>query len=109
MTPTTHDGEHPAERRLRQALEARAAGITVRELRPADPPGPGLRRSPAARLRGFTLPLTGLAAAAAALVGYLVLTPEPAPPRPAPPAGHQQGQAEHDEQELLGVVAGDEP
>lgn len=33
-------GERPVERRLRQALDTRAAGITVRELRPADPPGP---------------------------------------------------------------------
>ncbi|MCY0950094.1 hypothetical protein [Streptomyces sp. H27-S2] len=89
MTRTTHDGERPAERRLRQALEARAAGITMRELRPADPPGPGLWRSPVARLRGFTLPLSGLAAAAA-LVGYLVLTPDPAPPRPTPPAAPRE-------------------
>ncbi|MFD3547192.1 hypothetical protein ACFWUW_16540 [Streptomyces sp. NPDC058655] len=86
MTRTPHDGEHPAELRLRQALDARAAAVTVRALRPADPPGPHLRRSPLVRLRGFALPLAGLAAAAAALVGYLVLAPDRAPLRPAPPA-----------------------
>lgn len=83
MTRTAHDG---IERRLRQALDARAAGITVRELRPADPPGPHVRRFPLLRLRGLGLPLAGLAAAAAAVVGYLVLAPDPAPVRPVPPA-----------------------
>ncbi|MFB6810233.1 hypothetical protein [Streptomyces sp. NPDC056387] len=89
----TH-GEHPAERlverRLRQALEARAAGVTIRALRPADPPGPHARRLPAARLRlnlrRFALPLAGLAAAAAAVAGYLVLGPDASPARPVPPA-----------------------
>lgn len=82
-------GERPVERRLREALDARAAGVTVRELRPADPPGPHVRRFPGfpvARLRSLGLPLAGLAAAAAAMVGYLVLAPEPPPVRPAPPA-----------------------
>lgn len=88
MTRTTSDGERPVERRLRQALEARAAGVDVRRLRPADPPGPRTRRLPAAwlRLRSFTLPLAGLAAAAAAVVGYLVFAPEASPVRPLPPA-----------------------
>ncbi|WP_406186502.1 hypothetical protein [Streptomyces sp. NBC_01006] len=85
----TH-GERPVERRLRQALDARAAGITVRELRPADPPALHVRRLPAARLRRnlrrFALPLAGLAAAAAAVTGYLVLGPDPSPARPVPPA-----------------------
>ncbi|MEV6731306.1 MULTISPECIES: hypothetical protein [unclassified Streptomyces] len=85
----TH-GERPVERRLRQALDARAAGITVRELRPADPPALHVRRLPAARLRlnlrRFALPLAGLATAAAAVAGYLVLAPDSAPPRPVPPA-----------------------
>ncbi|MEV0411587.1 hypothetical protein AB0I68_12505 [Streptomyces sp. NPDC050448] len=83
-------GERPVERRLRQALDARAAGITVRGLRPADPPGPHVRRLPAARLRlglrRFALPLAGLAAAAAAVAGYLVLAPDSSPARPVPPA-----------------------
>ncbi len=74
--------ERPVERRLREALDARAAGITVRGLRPADPPGPQVRRFPALRLRRLGLPLAGLAAA----VGYLVLAPDSAPVRPVPPA-----------------------
>ncbi|CAM5653085.1 hypothetical protein SAVIM338S_06578 [Streptomyces avidinii] len=80
----------PVELRLRQALDARAAGITVRDLRPARPPGGEARRLPwaAARLRRFALPLAGLAAAAAAVVGYAVLAPDPGPLRrePVPPA-----------------------
>lgn len=84
MTPTTRDGERPVEQRLRQALDARAAGVTVRALRPADPPGPHLRRLP---VTVTWLRTAGLGAvAAAALVGYLVLTPDPPPVRPAPPA-----------------------
>ncbi|MGR4878592.1 hypothetical protein ACIPUC_04025 [Streptomyces sp. LARHCF249] len=79
-------GERPVERRLRAALDARAAGITVRELRPADPPGPHVRRFPVLRLRRLGLPLAGLAATAAAAVGYLVLAPDPGPVRPVPPA-----------------------
>ncbi|MCP3753475.1 hypothetical protein [Streptomyces sp. TBY4] len=89
----THGQEPPAARpveyRLRQALDARAAGITVRDLRPAQPPGPGVRRLPWAWPRGFTLPLAGLAAAAAVAVGYVVMAPD-APvrqgPVPVPPA-----------------------
>lgn len=79
-------GERPVERVLRQALAARADEITVRELRRADPPGPHLRRLPGARFRRFTLPLAGLAAAAATVVGYLVLAPQTPPARPEPPA-----------------------
>ncbi|MFJ3913948.1 hypothetical protein [Streptomyces vinaceus] len=86
MTP----GERTVEHRLRQALDARAAGITVRELRPAEPPGLHVRRLPAARLRvslrRYALPLAGLAAAAAAVAGYLVLGPSASPVRPVPPA-----------------------
>ncbi|MFE5766310.1 hypothetical protein, partial [Streptomyces sp. NPDC056492] len=85
----TH-AERPVERRLRQALDARAAGITVRELRPARPPGLHAGRLPAARLRmtlrRYALPLAGLAAAAAAVTGYLVLGPDTSPSRPVPPA-----------------------
>ncbi|MGW8778515.1 hypothetical protein ACWGNM_10580 [Streptomyces sp. NPDC055796] len=84
----TH-GERPVERRLRQALDARASGITVRELRPAQPPGLHARQ-PGARLRlnlrRFALPLAGLAAAAAAVAGYLVLGQDASPARPVPPA-----------------------
>ncbi|MFI5617111.1 hypothetical protein [Streptomyces sp. NPDC051567] len=82
----TRDGERPVEHRLRHALDARAQEITVRDLRPARPPGPGVRRFSVERLRRFTLPLAGLTATAAALVGYLVLAPDPAPLRPVPPA-----------------------
>ncbi|MFD9729737.1 hypothetical protein [Streptomyces sp. NPDC059072] len=84
MTPTTHDGERPVERRLRQALDARAAEVTVRTLRPADPPGP---HTAVPRLRRrLVFALAGLGAAAAGLAGYLVLAPQDAPVRPAPPA-----------------------
>ncbi|MEV7520244.1 hypothetical protein [Streptomyces sp. NPDC091371] len=83
MTPTTHDGERPVERRLRQALDARAAEVTVRALRPAEPPGP---RVAVPRLRRLTFALAGLGVAAAALAGYLVLAPDDAPVRPVPPA-----------------------
>ncbi|MFD9333251.1 hypothetical protein ACFWBF_02355 [Streptomyces sp. NPDC060028] len=89
MTPDVERRrERPVEGRLRQALDARAAEVTVRGLRPADPPGPHVRRLPLpfARMRGFSLPLAGLAAAAAALVGYLVLAPDQTPARPVPPA-----------------------
>ncbi|MFF4849673.1 hypothetical protein [Streptomyces sp. NPDC001194] len=82
-------GERPVEGRLRQALDARADRITVRDLRPAEPPGLHARL-PAARLRlnlrRFALPLAGLAAAAAAVAGYLVLGPDASPARPVPPA-----------------------
>ncbi|MFD9262890.1 hypothetical protein ACFVZQ_31150, partial [Streptomyces sp. NPDC059538] len=66
----TRDGEHlaelaerPVERRLRQALDARAESIDVRRLRPADPPGPQTGRLRTVALRRFALPLAGLAAA----------------------------------------------
>ncbi|MFJ7586563.1 hypothetical protein ACIQZO_04015 [Streptomyces sp. NPDC097617] len=79
----TGDGERlaerPVERRLRQALDARADSIDVRRLRPAAPPGSRAGRLRAVGLRRFALPLAGLAAAAAAGVGYLLLAPDPAP------------------------------
>ncbi|MFE5804396.1 hypothetical protein [Streptomyces sp. NPDC056491] len=88
----TGDGERlaerPVERRLRQALDARADSIDVRGLRPADPPGARAGRLPMAGLRRFALPLAGLvAAAAAAGVGYLLLAPDasPGPGLPATP------------------------
>ncbi|MFF1413311.1 hypothetical protein ACFVX6_26650 [Streptomyces sp. NPDC058289] len=81
--PSGTPAERPVEYRLRQALDARAGGITVRELRPAQPPGPGVLRLPWAWPRAFTLPLAGLAAAAAVVVGYAVLAPD-APVRPGP-------------------------
>ncbi|CAM5342062.1 hypothetical protein [Streptomyces avidinii] len=72
--------ERPVERRLRQALDARAESIDVRRLRPADPPGQQPGRLRMAGLRRLALPLAGLAAAAAAAgIGYLVLAPDPAP------------------------------
>ncbi|MFE2148135.1 hypothetical protein ACFXA3_41585 [Streptomyces sp. NPDC059456] len=90
MTHGEHTGERLVERRLRQALDARAAGVTIRGLRPADPPGPHVRRLHAAwlrpDLRRYALPLAGLAAAAAAVAGYLVLGPDASPARPVPPA-----------------------
>ncbi|MFJ7204216.1 hypothetical protein ACIQWR_11865 [Streptomyces sp. NPDC098789] len=79
------DGERPVERRLRAALSARAEQVTVRELRPADPPGRHLRRLSVLPPRRFALPLAGLAAAAAIAVGYVALAPDQAP-RPVPPA-----------------------
>ncbi|MYV93553.1 hypothetical protein GT350_25490, partial [Streptomyces sp. SID1034] len=78
--------ERPVERRLREALAARADSVAVVDLRPADPPGPHLRRTPLARLRRrrFVLPLAGLATAAAVAVGWFTLAPAPEPPRPLP-------------------------
>ncbi|MFF4578562.1 hypothetical protein [Streptomyces sp. NPDC001389] len=79
-------GERPVERRLRQAMEARAEEVTVRSLRPADPPGPHLR-APRVRLRRSAWVLAGLSGlAAAAVAGYLVLGPDGVPARPVPPA-----------------------
>ncbi|MFD4939215.1 hypothetical protein ACFWM4_32455, partial [Streptomyces virginiae] len=80
----TRDGERlaerPVERRLRAALDARAEGIDVRRLRPAEPPGAHPGRRPMAGLRRFALPLAGLVAAAAvAGIGYLLSAPDPAP------------------------------
>ncbi|MFG2719019.1 hypothetical protein ACGFW5_12130 [Streptomyces sp. NPDC048416] len=82
--PETH--ERPVERRLRGALAARAHSITPADLRPAEPPGPHLRRMPLARLRlrRFALPLAGLATAAAVVIGYASLTTHHDGQRPLP-------------------------
>ncbi|MFF4366830.1 hypothetical protein [Streptomyces sp. NPDC001594] len=78
--------ERAVERRLREALEARAEEVTVRSLRPADPPGPH-RAARRVRLRRSAWAFAGLSGlAAAALAGYLVLGPDEAPVRPVPPA-----------------------
>ncbi|MGI5446689.1 hypothetical protein ACQEVM_13155 [Streptomyces sp. CA-243310] len=85
----TYDAdERQVERRLRQALAARADEVTVVALSPAAPPGPHLRRlAPTALwLRRLSWSLAGLAAAAAAVTAYVLLTPDTAPPRPVPPA-----------------------
>lgn len=90
VTGTTPEGERPVERLLREALTARAQEVTVVTLRPADPPGPHLRRlslrTPWVRRSAWILAgLSGLAAAA--LAGFLVLgEPDPVRPRPVPPA-----------------------
>lgn len=78
--------ERPVERRLRGALAARADGITHADLRPADPPGHHLHRTPLARLRlrRFALPLAGLATAAAIAVGYVTLASGHDEQRPLP-------------------------
>ncbi|MGW2816358.1 hypothetical protein [Streptomyces sp. NPDC001415] len=78
--------ERPVERRLRGALAARADSITRADLRPADPPGPHLHRTPLARLRlrRFTLPLAGLATVAAVAVGYVTLASGHEEQRPLP-------------------------
>ncbi|MFE0583068.1 hypothetical protein [Streptomyces sp. NPDC058874] len=84
-----HQGERPVERRLRQALSARADGVDARRLRTASPPGARAGRRPAERLRRFAVPLAALTAAAAAVagVGYLLFVPdaEPGPQLPATP------------------------
>ncbi|MEV8530602.1 hypothetical protein [Streptomyces sp. NPDC051211] len=74
------------ERRLRKAFAARADAVTVRDLRPADPPGPHLRRLPVIRWRRLLLPLALPAATAAAVAGYLLLAAPDQKPRPLPPA-----------------------
>ncbi|MEV7543327.1 hypothetical protein [Streptomyces sp. NPDC089915] len=79
-------GERPVEGRLRRAMEARAAEVTVVVLRPADPPGPHLKAG-RVRLRRPVWALAGLSGlAAAALAGYLLLGPDEVPVRPVPPA-----------------------
>lgn len=88
-----HEGpERPVEARLRRAFAARAQTITVRDLRPADPPGPHLRRTAfaLAGLRGlttrrFALPLAALATVAAVAIGYVAFAPDHTPVRPATP------------------------
>ncbi|MFJ9077305.1 hypothetical protein ACIRO3_19010 [Streptomyces sp. NPDC102278] len=85
----THDAdERRVERRLRQALAARADEVTVVALRPAEPPGPHLRRlaPTAVWLRRLSWSGAGLVAAAAAVTAYALLAPDAAPPRPVPPA-----------------------
>ncbi|MFD9566161.1 hypothetical protein [Streptomyces sp. NPDC059994] len=83
--------ERPVEARLRRALAARAQTVTVRDLRPADPPGPHLRRTrlPGPRLhalpmRRLALPLAALATVAAVAIGYVAIVPGGAPSRPLP-------------------------
>ncbi|MFK4693654.1 UNVERIFIED_CONTAM: hypothetical protein RKD43_006114 [Streptomyces graminofaciens] len=80
--------EHLVERRLRQALEARAESVTVRDLRPSAPPRAARRRLWRRRSPTSWVRLAGLAGLAAALacVAYLTLAPEPAGPRPVLPA-----------------------
>lgn len=83
------------ERRLRQALAARAAAVTAQDLRPAADPARAERRTALGR---WWLPLSAGAAAAAVSIAAFVLLgpsdPEPAPvqpgatvsPEPAPPS-----------------------
>ncbi|MFF3743498.1 hypothetical protein ACWDFH_01465 [Streptomyces kronopolitis] len=78
----------PVEERLRHALAARAESIGIRDLRPAAPPGPHLRRGRLSALRPplrrFGLPLAAAAAAAAVAVGVLLTAPDGRPDRPPP-------------------------
>lgn len=94
----------PVEDRLRGAFAARAESITLRDLRPAAPPGPHTRRGRLPgplrpwlrrlrRLRRYGLPLAAAAATAAVVIGFLATAPSasdrplPAtPPRPVGPA-----------------------
>ncbi|UQX04270.1 hypothetical protein [Streptomyces sp. RerS4] len=88
-TGTPPGGDRPVERVLREALSARAQEITVRVLRPADPPGPHLRRVSVRALwrRRSTWALAGLSGlAAAALAGFLFLGPDRIGERHEPPA-----------------------
>ncbi|WP_353946039.1 hypothetical protein ABII15_33550 [Streptomyces sp. HUAS MG91] len=104
MTPRTPRAapadrpEHPTERRLHAALAARADSITVRTLRPAEPPGPHLRRLPLLHhgRRRYALALAGLATAAALVVGLLTRDTEPhrtpvPPAAPSAPADPDRG------------------
>ncbi|MFJ5675284.1 hypothetical protein [Streptomyces sp. NPDC093097] len=85
--------ERPVEDRLRRALTARADAVGVRDLRPAAPPGPHLRRTrlprpafPAwLRPRRLALPLAAAAAAAVlAVAAHLATAPDRDPVRPMP-------------------------
>ncbi|WP_148593615.1 hypothetical protein [Streptomyces sp. WAC01526] len=82
--------ERPVEDRLRRAFTARAESIGIRDLRPAAPPGPALRRGRLLLgprrpwLRRFGLPLAAAAAAAAVALGYLATAPDGPPDRPQP-------------------------
>ncbi|MGW1519640.1 hypothetical protein [Streptomyces sp. NPDC001436] len=79
-------GERAVERRLREAMDARAREVTVRVLRPAAPPGPHLA-APRVWLRRAGWSVAGLSGlAAAALAGYLLLGPGEVTVRPVPPA-----------------------
>ncbi|AEV85365.1 Cortactin-binding protein 2 [Actinoplanes sp. SE50] len=73
------------ERRLRDALAARAAAVTARDLRPAESPSEAARQSTVAR---WWLPLTaGAAAAAVSITAFALLRPNgPANPPAAPPS-----------------------
>ncbi|GAA2687355.1 hypothetical protein [Actinoplanes palleronii] len=74
--------ETDLERRLREALSARATTVTSRDLRPASAPSRTAGRSTAAR---WSLPIAaGLAAAAVSVTAFALL--RPADPTPAPPA-----------------------
>ncbi|MCX4529649.1 MULTISPECIES: hypothetical protein [unclassified Streptomyces] len=87
--PGGNPAERPVERRLRQALAARAGEISVSELRPADPPGPHVRGMSGVawlRTRRFALPLAAGLAAAATVIGFVVLAPGAGPARQEPPA-----------------------
>ncbi|MEU2288341.1 hypothetical protein ABZ614_41705 [Streptomyces sp. NPDC013178] len=82
-----------AEGRLRQALEARAESVTVRDLRPSAPPRTALRRTGWRRVVATRLGRAGLAALAAVVVAgtaYVTRAPEPPDMRPLPPAAPPQ-------------------
>ncbi|MFG2529305.1 hypothetical protein [Streptomyces sp. NPDC048516] len=89
----------PVEDRLRGAFAARAESISLRDLRPAAPPGPHTRRGRLPgpmrpwlrRLRRFGLPLAAAAATAAVVIGFLATSPgssdRPLPATPPSPVG----------------------
>ncbi|WP_420036866.1 hypothetical protein ACN2WE_35770 [Streptomyces sp. cg28] len=91
-TPRAEPADRPerlTERRLHAALAARADRITVTSLRPAEPPGPHLRRLPLLHhgRRRYALALAGLVTAAALVAGYFTLARDTDPHRtPVPPA-----------------------
>ncbi|KOG08939.1 MULTISPECIES: hypothetical protein [Streptomyces] len=78
--------DHPTtEARLRAAFVARASLVTPHDLRPAAPPRG--RAWGTRRVYGLVLATLGTAAAAAAAVYFLALTPgTPVHPVPVPPA-----------------------